>query len=44
MLGDLNWRPNESFIRKIERTHLPLKRKMITLVALTVSPLVERVQ
>lgn len=29
-LGDLNWRPNEAFIRKIENGGLPLEREMIT--------------
>lgn len=42
-LGDLNWRPHEDFIRHIEKGHLPLDRKIITPVALTRSPLVQRV-
>ncbi len=42
-LGDLNWRPYEGFIRKLEPVRLPLDREMITPVGLTVSPLVGRV-
>lgn len=29
-LGDLNWKPNEAFIRQIEGGQLPLDREMIT--------------
>jgi hypothetical protein len=42
-LGELNWKPHEAFIRKLEPERLPLEREMITPVGLTVSPLVERV-
>jgi hypothetical protein len=42
-LGDLNWRPFEGFILKLEPARVPLEREMITPVGLTVSPLVERV-
>lgn len=36
-LGDLNWKPFEPFIRKMEAGTLPLSRQMITPVALTKS-------
>jgi Permuted papain-like amidase enzyme, YaeF/YiiX, C92 family len=42
-LGDLNWRPFESFIRKMEAGSLPLARPMITPVALTKSASLSRV-
>lgn len=42
-LGELNWKPYESFIRHMENGGLPLDRAMITPVALTRSPLVTRV-
>lgn len=42
-LGDLNWRPHEKFIREMENGRLPLERQMVTPVALTRSPLLERV-
>ena len=42
-LGDLNWRPFESFIRKMEAGGLPLSRQMITPVALTKSKHLSRV-
>jgi hypothetical protein len=42
-LGDLNWRPFESFIRKMEAGALPLTRPMITPVALTKSELISQV-
>jgi hypothetical protein len=34
-LGDLNWRPNEDFIRSMEDGGLPLEREMITPVDLS---------
>jgi hypothetical protein len=37
-LGDLNWRPYETLIRKIAGGKLPLDRRMITPVALVRSP------
>lgn len=37
-LGDLNWKPMENFIRKMEDGRLPLDRLMITPVGLTRSP------
>jgi hypothetical protein len=36
-LGDLNWKPFEPFIRKMEAGSLPLTRPMITPIALTKS-------
>lgn len=36
-LGELNWRPHEAFIRAMENGRLPLDRKMITPVGLTVN-------
>jgi hypothetical protein len=42
-LGDLNWKPFQSFIRKMEAGGLPLSRPMITPVALTKSALLSRV-
>jgi hypothetical protein len=42
-LGDLNWRPFESFIRRMEAGGLPLSRQMITPVALTKSKHLTRV-
>ncbi|MEK7413045.1 MAG: YiiX/YebB-like N1pC/P60 family cysteine hydrolase [Planctomycetota bacterium] len=36
-LGDLNWKPNEGFIRFIEQGGLPLERQMITPKAITES-------
>lgn len=42
-LGDLNWKPSETFIRYMENGQLPLDRVMITPVALTRSPNVTRV-
>lgn len=42
-LGDLNWRPFESYIRKMEAGGLPLSRPMITPVALTKSRHLNRV-
>jgi hypothetical protein len=42
-LGDLNWKPFESFIRKTEAGALPLTRPMITPVALTKSELISQV-
>lgn len=37
-LGDLNWRPFETFIREMEGGSLPLERPMITPVGVTRSP------
>lgn len=37
-LGDLNWRPFESFIREMEGGALPLDRPMITPVGMTRAP------
>ncbi|MEI9896451.1 MAG: YiiX/YebB-like N1pC/P60 family cysteine hydrolase [Chthoniobacter sp.] len=42
-LGQLNWKPHETFIRTIEGGALPLDRPMITPVGLTRSPLLSRV-
>lgn len=42
-LGDLNWKPKEDFIRKMENGNLPLDRMMITPVGLTKSPYVYKV-
>lgn len=42
-LGDLNWRPFESFIREMEGGALPLDRPMISPVGVTRSALLERV-
>lgn len=42
-LGDLNWKPHETFIRKMEDGRLSLDRLMVTPVALTRSPGVTRV-
>jgi hypothetical protein len=42
-LGQLNWKPHETFIRQIEGGALPLDRLMITPVGLTRSPLLARV-
>lgn len=42
-LGDLNWKPAEAFIRKVENGNLPLERPMISPVGLTRSERVERV-
>jgi hypothetical protein len=42
-LGDLNWKPFETFIRSMEDGKLPLDRQMISPVGLTRSPLVRRV-
>jgi hypothetical protein len=42
-LGDLNWKPYEAFIRKMEDGGLPLDRLMVTPVSLTRSPLVSRI-
>ncbi len=42
-LGDLNWRPFESFIRQMEDGPLPLERPMITPVGVTRSALLEKV-
>lgn len=41
-LGDLNWQPQEAFIREMENGALPLDRPMITPVGLTRSPLLEK--
>lgn len=42
-LGDLNWKPQEAFIRGIERGGLPLNREMITPKAITEAPQLELV-
>jgi Permuted papain-like amidase enzyme, YaeF/YiiX, C92 family len=42
-LGDLNWKPFESFIRKMEGGSLPLTRPMITPAALAKSSSLSRV-
>ncbi|HEY5894534.1 MAG TPA: YiiX/YebB-like N1pC/P60 family cysteine hydrolase [Chthoniobacterales bacterium] len=42
-LGDLNWRPEETFIRKIENGDLPLDREMITPKALAEATQLEMV-
>lgn len=42
-LGDLNWRPHESFIRSMENGRLPLDRLMVTPVSLTRDPQLVRV-
>lgn len=42
-LGDLNWKPNEGFIRMIEEGELPLERVMITPRAITESDKVSQV-
>lgn len=41
-LGDLDWRPFEAFIRKMEGGPLPLERPMITPVGVTRSALLEK--
>lgn len=43
LLGDLNWKPFEAFVRQMENGDLPLDRSMITPVALTRSDLVDKV-
>ncbi len=43
-LGELDWKPFESFIRHMEGGDLPLDRPMITPVALTRSPHLEMIQ
>lgn len=42
-LGELDWKPHEDFIRKLERTRLPLDRRMITPVQLSRSSMLEKV-
>jgi hypothetical protein len=42
-LGDLNWKPNERFIRSIENGGLPLNRNMITPLAIIESDKVTKV-
>lgn len=42
-LGDLNWKPKESFIREMEDGDLPLDRLMVTPVSLTRDPRMVRV-
>lgn len=42
-LGQLNWRPFETFIRSMEGGPVPLHRRMITPVGITRSPLLRRV-
>ncbi len=43
LLGDLNWRPFEAFIREMEGGALPLGRPMITPVGVTRSPALSKV-
>ena len=42
-LGDLNWKPYEVFIRKIEEGQLPLDREMITPRELYEAPQLEKI-
>ncbi|MDR0534703.1 MAG: hypothetical protein LBH01_12200 [Verrucomicrobiales bacterium] len=42
-LGDLNWKPSESFIRGMENGQLPLDREMITPVSVFKSDKLKRV-
>ncbi|MEZ0386819.1 MAG: YiiX/YebB-like N1pC/P60 family cysteine hydrolase [Verrucomicrobium sp.] len=42
-LGEVNWKPNEAFIRAMEGGALPLERRMITPVDLSQAPELERV-
>jgi uncharacterized protein YycO len=42
-LGDLNWKPQEAFIREMEGGALPLDRPMVTPVSLTRDPRLARV-
>ena len=42
-LGELDWKPYEAFVRKMERGNLPLDREMITPVELTRSQEVREV-
>lgn len=42
-LGDLNWKPEESFIRRIENGDLPLDREMITPKDVSEAPQLELV-
>ena len=42
-LGSLNWQPHEAFIREMEGGDLPLDRKMVTPVALTRDPQLEKI-
>lgn len=37
-LGDMNWKPHEAYIRKVENGGLPLEREMITPRAVTEAP------
>ncbi len=41
-IRDLNWKPNEAFIRKIEEGELPLDREMITPKDLSESPSLQK--
>lgn len=42
-LGDLNWRPHEAFIRRLEGGGLPLDRRMITPQAVAEAPQLEKI-
>lgn len=42
-LGEMNWKPHEAYIRKVERGGLPLEREMITPRAITEAPQVVQI-